>query len=184
MSRVLSNPATQDFLKAPGIAGFRALQVLAFQADDFEPSARSLIQIELGLRTNTPTKSLDELHALSAHYAICPRYHYVEARIRESLGELDTMQQSISLLKDCLRVLCETGDGSQESPFEVTFLTDMDDVVRSFGERVRYQQPVVAGEMQYDVLTAHSGIEFWFDVMNLVARKPSQDPSIVSTQNI
>jgi hypothetical protein len=102
---------------------------------------------------------------------MCPRFHYVEARIRENLGELASMNESIRRLRACLTAIIETGEGSKDSPFRITFMSDEDDVVRSFGEKVRCQQFVSRGPRQhFDVLTAHSGVEFWFDVSKLLLR--------------
>ena len=64
-------------------------------------------------------------------------------------------------------MISQTGSGTRQSPFSITFFTDQDDVMRSFGEAKRYQQAVTSQDRQLDVITSHEGIEFWFDVTNL-----------------
>ena len=169
MSRALSNDTIEKFLSRPNVEQYRKLQQLAFENADHEPMARTLIGVEASLRTANPTVLLQQLEQLPWSYQICPRFHYVEARIRELLGEIESMEAAVSRLKGCLTAICETGEGTQKDPFHVAFLTDIDDVVRSFGEQVRYQQPVVANSRQFDVVTAHSGQEFWFDVTRIAS---------------
>lgn len=168
MSRVLVD--TQKFFDSPTIGEFEMLQKKVFASNDYDPNASQLQQTEISLATQSPTRALESLSELSNDYQICPRFHYVEARIRESLGEVVEMRASIERLRACIGAIVESGEGSQESPFKITFLTDADDVVRSFGERKRYQQPVLSGGKQLDVITAHSGVEFWFDVTELAQR--------------
>jgi len=167
MSHALNTKASNAFFQRPSVAKFNAIQQLVFASSDYDPAAESVTEIEQQLRHANPGRLLRRLEQLSCEFDICPRMHYVEARLRESLGEVDLMQQSIKRLQICLEMIAETGEGSRDSPFVVTFVTDMDDTVRSFGEKVRYQQPVLSKLGQFDVLTSHSGIEFWFDVSEL-----------------
>ena len=186
MSHALTNKATVDFLQEPTVARFKSLQQQVFASARHDPTASTLRAIESGLANDSPSRLLKSLDKLSSDYAICPRFHYVEARIRESLGELELMQTSIGRLKACLSMIAETGEGTPNSPFAVTFLTDMDDLVRSFGEQVRCQQPETKNAKQFDVLTAHSGEEFWFDVSpmtNVTAgNSPKQTGKLAATR--
>lgn len=168
MSRVLVD--IRKFFDSPTIGEFEKLQQQVLESNDYDPSATQLQQTEISLATQSPTHALQALSELSDDYLICPRFHYVEARIREILGEVAEMRESIERLRACIRAIVETGDGSQESPFKITFLTDADDVVLSMGERKRCQQPVLRNGKQLDVITAHSGVEFWFDVTKLAQR--------------
>ena len=173
MSHAATDKATLEFLNEPTVARYLALQQRAFSATIYDPRATALVEIEASLRDANPAILLRKVQALPELYQICPRLHYVEGRIRESLGEVERMHGSIGRLKDCLRVIGETGDGTRAAPFAVTFMTDIDDLVRSAGEKIRYQQPVATGDRQLDVVTAHTGVEFWFDVSRMVERIPS-----------
>lgn len=167
MNHALNIKASNAFFQRPSVAKFNAIQQIVFTSTDYDPAAESVIEIEQQLRNTNPGQLLRKLQQLPCEFDICPRMHYVEARLRESLGEVDVMQQAIKRLQICLEMIAESGEGTRDCPFVVTFVTDMDDIVRSFGEKVRYQQPVLSRIGQCDVLTSHSGIEFWFDVSKL-----------------
>lgn len=170
MSHALTKQASQKFFDSPSVERFRALQQAAFASDEYDPAAANLLAIERRLRAASPVSLLEELDPLRDSYLICPRFHYVEARIRENLGEVERIQRSVERLRTCLKAISATGDGSKAAPFLVTFVPDQDDVVRSFSEQTRFQQLVAVEDRQFDVLTAHSGIEFWFDVTAMLAR--------------
>lgn len=171
MSHALTKEASQKFFDDPSVERFKTLQRSVMALEDYDPSAAKLVAIELKLASASPVRLLEKLDEIRDLYQICPRFHYVEARIRESLGEIEELQRAIERLRICLSIISETGDGSKEAPFSVTFFPDEDDVVRSFSEQTRYQQAVVTRLRQFDVLTAHSGIEFWFDVTAMARRR-------------
>lgn len=172
MGHALTKKFSQEFFEAPTAERFLELQQYAIEAaDGYDFAASKLLALEAQLNTTSPSTLLEELKSLPEIFQICPRYHYVEARIRESLGEVKQMQDSIGKLRACLRAIVETGEGSQESPFVITFVSDQDDVVRSLGEQVRCTTFLQAKDHSCDVVTAHSGVEFWFDVTPIVARR-------------
>lgn len=170
MSHALTAQRTREFFDAPDVHRFKAIRELVLSSTNYDPSVSPLLAIEARLATDSPVQLLEECNQLARIYQICPRFHYVEARIRESLGEIQAMESAVHRLRACLRVIVGTGDGRKESPFLVTFITDEDDVVRSFGESVRYQQVLSVNGRKLDVVTAHSGIEFWFDATALIER--------------
>ncbi len=162
MSRASTDVAT--FFSNPSLDGFKELQQLARLSADYDPYCRALLAIESSSRLTDPLVSLELLAKLERLHQSCPRFHYVSARIFEILGQQDQMQASIQRLQICLQMIGESGTGLKNSPFSVAFVTDQDDLVRSFGEQKRCQQTVNTAKKQFDVVTAHSGEEFWFDV--------------------
>ena len=184
MSHALTEQTTRKFFNDPTVYRFKAIQTLVLDSVDYDPSAAELLSIEAKLTSESPIRLLDKLDQLPSTYQICPRFHYVEARIRESLGEIHEMQQSVERLRAYLTAIVEAGDGCKDSPFAITFMTDEDDVVRSFGEKVRYQQILSAEDRQFDVVTAHSSVEFWFDVTSLMKRTAELQTQVARVQEI
>ena len=74
----------------------------------------------------------------------------------------------------CLRAISETGEGTKDAPYQITYLTDTDDILRAFGESVRCQQLVGSPDGYRDVVTAHSGDEFWFDIESMLERSSQE----------
>lgn len=162
MSRASTDVAT--FFSNPSLDRFTELQTIARFSAGYDPYCRKLLAIESSLRTSDPLAVLELLLELEDSHQVCPRFHYVSARVFEILGQRDQMQTSIERLRICLQMIEETGTGQKSAPFSVAFITDQDDIVRAFGEEKRCQQTVTTAKKQFDVVTAHSGEEFWFDV--------------------
>lgn len=186
MSNVLSDRLLKSFFCSDHPDILRQIQEQTFASVDFDPQAISLRRLESQLDSARPTDLLADLDALPWFLQICPRRHFVEARIRENLGEIEAMQRCVTHMQHCLRVLMETGDGTREAPYSVTFLVDQRDILRVIREEIRCQQVVEGGDRKFDVITAHSGEEVWFDVTMLTTPvsgphfRPSQlyaDPS-------
>lgn len=165
MSHALTD--SQKFFDTPTLEAYRELQRLAFESPAYDPRVQQLLAIESRVANANPATSLKALAQLPSFLHICPRYHYVTARVREVLGETDEMRASIKRLRTCLQSIIESGDGTRQAPFEIAFMTDQDDVIMSFGEQKRYQQSATGDKRQLDVVTAHSGVEFWFDVTEI-----------------
>jgi hypothetical protein len=172
MSHALAD--SQNFFETPTLVAYQNLQRLAFESPGYDPRVRQLLEIESQVAEASPAHSLNALSRLPAYLQICPRFHYVTARVREILGETDEMRASIQKLRTCLQSIMESGEGTRRSPFCIAFLTDQDDVLMSVGEQKRYQQSATGAKCQFDVVTAHSGVEFWFDVTEISRKQSSK----------
>ena len=168
MSRALTEHGLQSFFVSPTGDEFAQLRNDALQTAGYDFLAASLVALERRLNHEKPSILLKELGDISPSFHICPRYHYVDARIREALGEVTEMELSIDRLRACITAIVETGEGSRVDPFLGLFLTDQDDVLRAIGERSRSSAFVQEKAHAYDVVTAHSGSEYWFDVTDVV----------------
>ena len=169
MSRVATH--NLKFLNDLTVDQFKELQQIARQKTNYDPYCRALLSIEASLMEANPLETLDKLDSLAPTYQTCPRFHYLRARMFETLGEVERMQQSIEQLRTCLRLIAETGSGKKESPFSTAFVTDQADLLQSCGEQKRCQQTVTSAKQQFDVVTAHSGREFWFDVTDFASQR-------------
>lgn len=159
------------FFVDPNVDQFKDIQKRARLSPNYDPFCVELASIERNIADANPVETLQRLDDLEEVHQACPRFHYVEARVYELLGEEEAMQAAIDRLQTCLKMIAETGDGTRESPYSIAFITDQDDLLRAFGEQKRCQQSVNSTNRQYDVLVAHSGEEFWFDVTDIAKRR-------------
>ena len=180
MSRASTDVAT--FFSDPSLDRFTELQQLARLSTGYDPYCRALLAIECSIGVRDPLASWELLSKLEDSHQSCPRFHYVSARVFEILGQEDQMQAAIQRLQICLQMIAESGTGTKNAPYSVAFVTDQDDIVRSFGEQKRCQQTVNSAKKQFDVVTAHSGEEFWFDVTEFSKAK-SQNGEFASELN-
>ena len=169
MSNAVVDQAIHHFFRSPSVSHYLATRNAILESDDYDPSARQIISLESRVATGHHLLPA-ELDQFAAAYQICPRWHYLRARSCEQRRDQAGLRDAVQRMKLCLRVITETGDGTKDSPFQIAYLTDADDVVRAFGESVRCQQLVGGPDGYCDVLTSHAGNEFWFDVEMLLER--------------
>lgn len=168
MSHPTIASAIDDFFRRPTLDRFLIAQLQVTESATYEPAANSLTNLELQLsRGSDISRSLPNL---PISFQICPRFHYINARIREQEGDEVEMRRAISRLQSCLKMLASSGEGTADAPFKVTFLTDPDDVIRAFGETTRHQQLLATKNGYCDVITTHAGHDFWFDIEPLLER--------------
>ena len=160
------------FLKQPAAQRLVELQAEAFDCASYDPSARQLLDLESRLQCDDAAELLSELCQLDSIWELCPRYHFVKARIMETLRRPVEMRVAVKSMQSCLRGLMGTGEGTSHSPYCVTFLPDERDVMRVIGEEIRYRQVVFRSGRYCDVATSHTGHDVWFDVTPLVENSP------------
>jgi len=183
MSHATIDQSIQEFFRSPRVDRYRIAQLAIQNSSDYDPAARQVSGLESRLSVSRSDLSQD-IQQIAPSYQLCPRFHYVQARISEQHGDASQMRTAIQRMQLCLRCIAETGDGTKASPFQITFLTDADDLVRAFGESVRCQQLVASPSGYRDVMTAHSGVEFWFDVESLLEHTSSEASADVFERSV
>ena len=181
MSNASVDQAIHDFFRSPSVDYYLTAQLAILESDSYDPAARRVISLESRISSGYHAVAA-ELEHYGAEYQICPRWHYLGARIHERNRNRPGVRTSVQRMQLCLRAISETGDGTKDAPYRITFLTDTDDIVRAFGESVRYQQLVGGPDGYRDVVTAHSGDEFWFDVEMLLEHS-SQEATTASLEH-
>lgn len=167
MSHATIDQAIQDFFRAPSVDRYQIAQTAIVECDDYDPSARDVTMLEARISAGHYPVSA-EIARFPSAFQLCPRFHFIQARLYERIGRASLRRTSVQHMQLCLRAISGTGEGTSASPYRITFLTDADDLVRAIGESVRCQQLISSPDGYRDVLTAHSGEEFWFDVETLL----------------
>ncbi len=184
MSHATIDHSIQEFFRSPRVDRYRIAQLAIQNSSDYDPSAREVLSLESRLSRVGGEDLFPEIQQISAAFQLCPRFHYLQARLSEIHGRMSEMRSAIQRMQLCLRSIAETGDGTKTSPFQITFLSDADDIVRAFGESVRCQQLVASPKGYRDVMTAHSGVEFWFDVESLLEHSSSEASADVFERSV
>lgn len=164
MSYAKIDERAEAFFQDPTADKLLALQPAAFVSAAYDPSANSVLRLEGTLPTHSPSDLLQQLYEHAWIWQLCPRFHYVQARIHELLGEVQLMDDAVLRMQDCLAALLETGEGTSHSPLRITFQTDEADIFRVLGEQIRTRHIVDRRERIFEVVTSHSGQDVWFDV--------------------
>ena len=180
MSMAPVDQSIHDFFRSPTVDLYLEAQLAILDSEQYDPAARRVLACESRITTHSLVDS-SELDQLPNVYRLCPRWHYLRARVCENHRDRSGVRMAVQHMQLCLRAISETGDGTSEFPYQITFLTDADDIVRAFGESVRCQQLVGSPDGYRDVLTAHSGDEFWFDV-EVLLEKSSQEATLAQLE--
>ncbi len=170
MSHALIEQKLRSFHSHPTEKKFRWLQRFVMAEGDYDPRATAIMGLDSRVGATDPVKLLKEIERLPWFWQLCPRLHFVQARAYEALGRKRRMSDCVAMMQNCLQGLLATGDGSEDAPYAVTFLTDQRDLLQVIGEDIRYQQLVRLDDRCCDVITSHAGNDVWFDVTELLER--------------
>ena len=170
MSHALIEQELRSFHSHPTEKKYRWLRRFVIAEGNYDPRATAVVALDSRVDATDPVELLVEIERLPWFWQLCPRLHFVQARVCEALGRKRRMLDSVALLQSCLHGLLATGNGSEDAPFAVTFLTDQRDLLRVIGEDLRYQQLVRLDDRCCDVITSHAGNDVWFDVTELLKR--------------
>ena len=167
----------ESFFRTPSIAEFDLLRQLALADDEFDPTALPVLLIERGLlEGEQPLELLEAADQLGWLWQLCPRLHFVRARIYEQMGSDAPLRASVAKLQTCLKMLLKTGDGSKNRPYHVTFISDERDLLRTMGAELGPQTLVQDDSRWIDVVSHEEG-EVHFDVTELMVRSGAHDVS-------
>ncbi|MCA9216615.1 MAG: hypothetical protein KDB27_26275 [Planctomycetales bacterium] len=111
---------------------------------------------------------LAECDSLFADFCLSPRFHFLRGQAAIQTGNAQLADEARALSQECLYWLCELGDGTFESPYQITYLSDISDILGAFRLKKRHQEAVEGPNGRLDVVTLHDGTEIWFDVQNLL----------------
>ncbi len=116
--------------------------------------------------------------ALGWSWCLSPRVHFWAGVSAQEQGNHMRSGREKCWIQACLQGLMHTGQGTQEQPFLVTYLSDEYDLLRCLSAApVAGQELLDAGARQCDVIHCRDGREYWFDVTPLLATCPASTRS-------
>jgi hypothetical protein len=168
----------QAFLEAPSARTYRCVrEALLDEVASASPEALSLTVLveltELAAAGDFQTL-LERTEELAPVWALSPRLHYLAALAAEELGDAETAALERFTFQACLEGILSTGDGSPESPYLITYVSDEYDVAAALGLEPRSQSLVEQPGYLCDVVKCLDGEEVWFELTGChgLARAP------------
>jgi hypothetical protein len=159
------------------MAEYDSLRQLVLADEDYDPTSMPVMLLERGLHVDDPLDLLDAVDQMSWIWQLCPRLHFVQARIYEQMDADAPMQASVARMQTCLRMLLKTGDGSEKQPYRLIFRSDARDVLWTRRAEVHRQQLVQQDDRWLDVMTDKSGGDHYFDVTELLMHSHLAQPT-------
>jgi hypothetical protein len=158
------------FVMKPSFQRYCEVRQLVLTAPDYDPYFLLLETIGASLDEGDFRAVLAACDALGPSCCLSPRIHVLAGISAEETGDLVRARREKRLAQACLRALRQSGDGTAEHPFLVTFLSDEYDLLRSLqAAAVVGQQLIETGAGQCDLICCEDGTEYWFDVTDLLA---------------
>ncbi len=116
-------------------------------------------------------------------WLLSPSFHLHSARIAAALDDAEGVELEQFQFDACLTGLLATGDGTQKSPYLVTYTSDVRDIVAARGRRLVTQHLVRRPRGFFDLVTCDDESELWFARPDLdLVDQPHLQPAILSRQ--
>lgn len=117
---------------------------------------------------------------LFALTCLSPRLHFWMGVAAIETRQAALSQQHRTAMQALLRALIDSGDGTREEPFVVTYVSDEYDILRALGLQAVSQRMLERSDGRYDVIGADDGQPYWFDVSRVVPAGPAAGRSTKS----
>lgn len=99
---------------------------------------------------------------MSAIWLLSPSFHLWSARIAAALADAEGVELEQFQFDACVTGLLATGAGTSESPYRVTYTSDVGDIVAARDQRLVAQHLVRRPQGCFDLVTCDDSSELWF----------------------
>jgi hypothetical protein len=157
----------EQFVLRPRLERFRMLQQAILACDNYDPWSTELHEMEAMFEHREYEAVLQFADDHARIWQLSPRFHFISGRTALELSDLKRADWEKRASRACLRQLLATGDGSRDTPFRITYISDENDILAALDVEPRCQQLVQRPTGPCDVKTLHDGTDIWFDVAPL-----------------
>lgn len=148
-----------------------SLRQQIFARADYLPYSPIWQQLDQMVSQGQFTQLLDVAPTLKDWAFLSPRWHFWQGVAALETGDAAEAGYRRQVMQACLKGLLESGDGTDDQPYLVTYPTDAYDLLRVLGEVSESQELMERPDGRWcDVMTAASGEQYWFDVSEMFAR--------------
>lgn len=158
----------RTFLEAPTAGNYRVVRELLLDEWSEHCSSTALLELAELAAAGQFAAVLEQVETLQPHWALSPRVHFLAAVAAEELEDPELAELEKFVFQACLEGILATGDGSADSPYLITYLSDEYDVLAALGLSPRSQSLVERGDMLCDVVKCDEGEQVWFELSGLI----------------
>lgn len=170
--RMLS--AIERFFRDPSRRSYLEARRIVVSQSQYAPNDLRLVELTQRAESGQFAVLLAQIESLDDHFALSPRIQFLGAVAATELGQTEKAESYRRQLTACLRGLRATGDGSRRRPFQVTFLSDERDLLKSLGKMPVTQRMEENGSRAFDILRCSDGTDVYFDVSCMIACRPTR----------
>ena len=149
-SNFLEIPSRENYLRIQKIVLANGLQLEALH---------TLIEKIKSQRFDAAVKLQDEM---GATWLLSPSFHFWSAQLADHIGDADAVELERFQFQACIAGLSSTGAGTAESPFQVTYTSDVRDLLDFLGAQAKAQRLVNCPVGVCDVVESTDGRKWFF----------------------
>ncbi|GAA4424520.1 hypothetical protein [Bremerella cremea] len=152
----------QAFLEAPSREGFLKLQEEVQSEADFCAAGGFVDQLADLCQGGRYEQMFDLTELMPFAWVGSPSAHLYASIAAQQMGCPDDAELERFLCETMLEGLLETGDGSLDHPYQITYLSDRQDLLAYFSLTCEKQHLVRSPQGMMDVVTATTGEQICF----------------------
>ncbi|MBI1247410.1 hypothetical protein GC197_06130 [bacterium] len=157
----------QAFLEAPSREGFLELQKEVQAEADYCAAGSFVDQLSDYCQRGRYETMFQLTELMPFAWVASPSAHLYASIAAEQAGCPDDAELERFLTETILQGLLETGDGTANRPYRITYLSDRHDLLAYFSLNVEKQHLVRSAQGTMDVVTATNGDQICFLLGNL-----------------
>ena len=151
--------AYSDFLEQPTLERYLHVQQMALAKGVRQDALHLLIAL---IRSKAYADAAVLQDEMGATWLLSPSFHLWSARLAESMGDEEAIELAEFQFHACLTGLFATGDGSRQSPYRITYTSDVADLLTALGKKALAQHLVRRVDGCCDLVSCTDGSELLF----------------------
>lgn len=159
----------QAFLEAPSREGFLKLQEEVQTEADFCSAGSFVDQLADWCQRGCYEQMFEQTELMPFAWVASPSAHLYASIAAQQMGCGDDAELERFITESILQGLLETGDGSANDPYRITYLSDRQDLLAYFSLNVEKQRLVRSSAGMMDVVTTSTGDDLCFLLGDLAA---------------
>jgi hypothetical protein len=163
----------QTFLETPTARTYRQvrealLEEVAATCSAETLSASVLVELTELAAADQFQAVLERIDELQPAWALSPRVHYLAAVAADELGDAESAELERFVFQSCLDGILATGEGTPQSPYLITYPSDVYDVLLALGVEARSQKLVEQRGLLCEGVRCTDDEEVWFELTGVL----------------
>jgi len=152
------------FLQSPDAYNYRQLFTAITESESYDPHSDPLEEVGKLHSEGKTEEALEMLSEAFPNLLLSPTAHQIAGFLHHKLGNEDGANMEMMISRACLEGILASGDGTQESPFEVLRVSDEYDLLQFLEKEMESQSLTEVDGRHFDVMQCKDGSEYWFDI--------------------
>lgn len=158
---LMSKPTRETYLE---------LRRQLIDSEHYDPYSKDLQNAEESLGAGNLEKAEQTLRSGMPNLLLSPTAHLLLSFILHKQGDEQGAEMERYIGMACSEAMTQSGDGTQENPYQVLRTSDEYDLLRYLEKEFASQGLVEKNGRFYDSMTCRDGEEIWFEITEMYAK--------------